>query len=218
MKQNIVEKISTLTKDLVGPVLHPYADRVKQMELVGEELVPAQGPHVVVSRYVNEVEDPLFLSAAMRSITDTKVRYMRYPTVDDEEKCLRTKVQDYFGGVMYHRPSDVRKEDEMVKSMRQIQNREALYVLEHTLADGGSVILFPQGESRTHTRPPFAQALFSWAFDVQNRIGKEISFVPAAVQYGENASVHFGEPTRYNGGGIRGLVNRCEERVGTLLA
>lgn len=209
-----MKRIFEIARNVVNPIIHPYGNRLKNLEVQGVENVPENGPSIVISSYVDEIRDPMFIASALKSIGKTSVKHVRYPTANLGEKDIRTRIYNGLGSVEFYRRSDLAKiKDDGLRNSTLSQNTNALGKLEEHLANKGFVIIFPESKGTRGIDGMFRAGFFNWAAKLETKLNTKIDFLPTGINYNHGINVSFGEPTRYNGGGVRGLMDRCYEEI-----
>jgi glycerol-3-phosphate O-acyltransferase / dihydroxyacetone phosphate acyltransferase len=160
-----------LFKVLAGVALRLFFRRI---EIEGLEQVPATGPLLLLSNHTNALVDPLLpLIALRRRVTLTAKNVLaRNPLLRVLGKGL--------GAVFFHRSEDAGKgadPRENVRSLRQCRQ---------ILADGGAIIVFPEGMSHSDlTMRRFHTGFARMAIDFVHKDGNpgRLHLVPVGLLY-----------------------------------
>jgi glycerol-3-phosphate O-acyltransferase/dihydroxyacetone phosphate acyltransferase len=193
----------------------------RRIDVQGRERVPARGPVLVVSNHANAFVDPLLmLTRLRRPVSLTAKSTLR-------GNPLLALLMRALNVIEFHRPQDRQEGADPSK------NVDSMVEVRRRLADGGLVVIFPEGVS--HSDPalrPFKTGAARIVFDFLDGFpDRGLTVVPAGVHYEAKerfrsaAGVVFGEPfdagawmRAHPGARARALTDEMERRIRALTA
>ena len=205
----------SLFRLLANAGLSLFFDRI---EVEGDELVPRDGPLLVVANHTNGLVDGLLLAAIPpRPVSLTAKSALRRNPLLAFTMWISNTVP------LYRRQDDEGEVAKNVDSFGEIRRR---------LAAGGAVAIFPEGVSHSDAGlREFRSGAARMAFDFAEHRGRGLRIVPAGLHYDAKQRfrspvwVRFGEPLDFDAwlaaGSTRtprGLTEELEERIRALTA
>lgn len=193
----------------------------RRIDVHGRERVPAREPVLVVSNHANAFVDPLLMLTRLRrpvSLT-AKSTLRGNPLLAVLMRALNV--------IEFHRAQD------RTEGADPTKNVDSMAEVRRRLADGGLVVIFPEGVS--HSDPalrPFKTGAARIVFDFLDGFpDRALTVVPAGVHYEAKerwrsaAGVVFGEPfdaaawmRAHPGASARALTDEMERRIRALTA